>query len=55
LYPLPPILYLLLTGWTLGFTLINRPAEGLFSLAIISLGLVFYFLAAKRKQRTLTV
>lgn len=45
LYPQPPILYLLLIGWTL----IGRPTEGLFSLAIISLGLVFYFMAAKGK------
>lgn len=51
LYPLPPIIYLLLTGWTLGFTLVNRPVEGLFSLAIISLGLLFYFLAAKQETR----
>ncbi|CAN0404201.1 unnamed protein product [Discosporangium mesarthrocarpum] len=55
LYPLPPIIYLLLTGWTLGFTLVNRPVEALFSLAIISLGLLFYFLAAKAKPGSRTV
>lgn len=51
LYPLPPIIYLLLTGWTLGFTLINRPVEGLFSLGIIGLGLLFYWLAARKMER----
>ena len=48
LYPLPPLLYLLLTGWILGFTLISRPVEGLFSLGFIGSGLFFYWLAAKR-------
>ena len=46
LYPLPPLIYLLLTGWTLAFTLTNRPLEGLFSLAIIGSGIVIYWLAA---------
>ena len=32
LYPLPPIIYLVLTGWTLWFVLLNRPQEGLFGL-----------------------
>ena len=35
LYPLPPLIYLSLTGWTLWFVLINRPVEGLFGLGII--------------------
>lgn len=48
LYPLPPIIYLLLTGWTLAFTLINRPTEGLFSLGMIACGLLFYWLAARK-------
>ncbi len=45
LYPLPPIIYLSLTGWTLWFVLINRPVEGLFGLAIIASGLIFYVLS----------
>ncbi|HJN94178.1 MAG TPA: amino acid permease [Gammaproteobacteria bacterium] len=47
LYPLTPLIYLALTGWTLGFTLINRPVEGLFSLGIIGSGLIFYFLTSR--------
>jgi APA family basic amino acid/polyamine antiporter len=49
LYPLPPLIYLALTGWTLTFVLINRPVEGLFGLGIIALGLVFYFLSSMKK------
>lgn len=43
LYPLPPLIYMALTGWTLGFVLLSRPAEGLFGLASISLALIFYY------------
>jgi len=44
LYPLPPIIYLTLTGWTLLFVLLNKPVEGLFGLGVIGSGLVVYFL-----------
>ncbi len=50
LFPLPPLTYLAVTGWTLTFTLINRPAEALFSLAIIGSGLLFYFLTTRLPQ-----
>ena len=49
LYPLPPLIYLTLTGWTLTFVIISRPVEGLFGLGIIILGLVFYYLSSKEK------
>ena len=45
LYPLPPLIYLALTGWTLWFVLVSRPAEGLFGIGIIGSGLIFYFLS----------
>lgn len=45
MYPVPPLIYLALTGWTLYFVLVNRPVEGLFGLGIIVAGLVFYFLS----------
>ena len=48
LYPVTPIIFLLLTGWTLSFTLIERPVEGLFSLGVIASGLVFYFLSSRK-------
>jgi APA family basic amino acid/polyamine antiporter len=45
LFPIPPLIYLSLTGWTLWFVLINRPVEGLFGIGIIGSGLVVYFLS----------
>ena len=45
LYPIPPVIYLALTGWTLWFVLLNRPVEGLFGLGIIGSGLIVYFLS----------
>ena len=50
LFPLPPIIYLTLTAWTLWFVLLNRPQEGLFGLGIIGSGLLVYFLS--RAKRT---
>ncbi|MBT7225191.1 MAG: amino acid permease [Gammaproteobacteria bacterium] len=49
LFPLPPLIYLALTGWTLAFVLISRPVEGLFGLGIIGLGLIFYFISSMKK------
>jgi APA family basic amino acid/polyamine antiporter len=46
-YPLTPLIYLALTGWTLAFVLINRPVEALFALGVIAVGLVFYALFPK--------
>jgi APA family basic amino acid/polyamine antiporter len=51
LYPLPPLIYLALTGWTLWFVLLNRPAEGLFGLGIIAAGLIFYLLSLHRQKQ----
>ena len=46
-YPLTPLVYLALTGWTLTFVLVNKPVEGLFGLGVIASGLVFYFVSAR--------
>lgn len=46
-YPVTPIVYLLLTGWTLAYVLYGRPAEGLFGLAVISSGALIYALSAR--------
>ena len=54
LYPIPMLVYLLLIGWTLVFTLLNRPIEGLLSLALIGSGLAFFglnrFLQSQHSQ-----
>ena len=47
-FPLPPLIYLSLTGWTLYFVIVNRPIEGLFSLAIIASGGLIYFISTKK-------
>ncbi len=49
-YPITPLVFLTLTGWTLAFVLINKPVEGLFGLGVIASGLVFYFLSARASR-----
>lgn len=43
-YPLPPLVYLAITGWTLGYIIAHRPKEGLWGLAIIAGGALLYLL-----------
>ena len=50
LYPIPPLIYLALTGWTLYFVLMNRPVEGLFGLGIIAAGIIVYFLSLAKNR-----
>ncbi|MBT8089107.1 MAG: amino acid permease [Gammaproteobacteria bacterium] len=50
LFPIPPIIYLALTGWTLWFVLMNRPVEGLFGIGIIGSGLLVYFFSRARSR-----
>ena len=47
-FPLPPLIYLVLTGWTLYFVLINRPVEVLFSFMIIVSGGILYLISSKK-------
>lgn len=44
LYPLPPLIYLGFTGWTLTYILLQRPVEGLWGLAIVASGALCYYL-----------
>ncbi len=50
-YPVTPLIYLILMGWTLAFVLISRPTEALFGLALIVSGVVFYGLASRENAR----
>ena len=50
-YPVTPIIYLLLMGWTLAFVLISRPTEAWFGVALIASGVVFYWLASGGSAR----
>jgi APA family basic amino acid/polyamine antiporter len=54
-YPLTPLIYLILTGWTLTFVLINRPVEALLGLGVIGAGLVFYALSPKEVSQPIDI
>ena len=47
LYPLPPILFLTLIGWTLIYILQEKPQEALMSLLLVVLGGIFYFVSTR--------
>ena len=47
-YPVTPIVYLVLTSWTLLYILFDRPSQGLIGLGLIAAGLVFYWVAGRR-------
>ncbi len=42
LYPIPAMLYLLITGWTMIFVFLHKPIEALVALALIVAGLLVY-------------
>ena len=54
-YPITPLVYLALTGWTLAFVLVNKPVEGLFGLAVIASGLVFYLVSDRASRASVSV
>lgn len=41
-YPLPPLLFLAVTGWTLTYIVLQRPTEALAGTAVFATGAVFY-------------
>ena len=41
-YPLPPIVFLLVTGWAISYTILQRPMEGVFAAVMIVVGLGLY-------------
>ena len=47
LFPLTPLLYLAITGWTLTYIVLQRPAEGYWGLTIICAGGLFYLLTRR--------
>jgi len=47
-YPLTPLLFLLLNGWTLWFIVHDKPTESLYGLLTVAIGIVFYFLSRQR-------
>ena len=47
LYPVTPILFLLISGWILFFIFKNKTEESLFGLGTVALGFLFYWLSEK--------
>ena len=54
-YPVTPIVFLALTGWTLVFVLRDEPRAGLLGLAVVAVGLAFYFVTAHGRGSGLVV
>jgi APA family basic amino acid/polyamine antiporter len=50
LWPLPPVLFLILTGWTLVYTLMERPMEGFTGICIVLTGLLLWWLGQRRPR-----
>ena len=48
-YPVTPLIFLALTGWTLVFVLLQKPLEALLGIALVVGGLVFYYFARPRQ------
>ena len=48
-YPVTPLLFLLLSGWTLLFILRDKPTESLYGLGTLMVGLVVYGLVSRKK------
>ncbi len=46
-YPLPPLIFLTFTGWTLTHILLKRPQEGLMGLVIVACGGILYVLTVR--------
>lgn len=46
-YPLAPLIYMALTGWTLFYLLASRPAEAWLGVAVIGVGLLLYLVSGK--------
>jgi basic amino acid/polyamine antiporter, APA family len=49
-YPLPPIIFLIIVGWTLVYTIANRPVEALFGAGVIVTGILFYLFSTRAGQ-----
>ena len=49
-YPFTPILFLSITGWSVVYTLLNRPGESLVGIGFCALGVPAYYLLRKRRE-----
>lgn len=49
-YPVTPLVYLLVTGWTLTFVILQKPTEGLFGVGVILAGLALFLLTSRGRS-----
>ena len=49
-YPITPLIFLGITGWTLMYVVLQRPVEALISAAIVASGGVFYWLITRHEH-----
>ena len=49
-YPVTPLIFLALSGWTLLFILRDKPLESLYGLATLAVGAGVYFLGHRLKR-----
>jgi APA family basic amino acid/polyamine antiporter len=47
LYPLPPLIFLLITGWTLLYIVLQRPIEAMICVGIVGSGALFYLASSR--------
>ena len=50
-YPLPPLVFLAVTGWTLAYIVLQRPFEALAGAAIFATGAAFYVVSRRLSSR----
>jgi APA family basic amino acid/polyamine antiporter len=51
-YPLPPIIFAVITLWMMSYLLLWKTTESLAGLATALMGLLLYFCASKRMSRS---
>jgi APA family basic amino acid/polyamine antiporter len=51
-YPLPPVIFCIITVWMMVYLLLWKPTESLAGLATALAGLLLYFCAGKRLHRS---
>ena len=51
-YPLPPLVFLAVTGWTLTYIVLQRPGEALAGAAIFVTGAAFYAVSRRLSSRS---
>jgi APA family basic amino acid/polyamine antiporter len=51
LFPVPPLVFLLITGWTLLYVVLQRPVEAMITLFIVASGALFYFVSQRLSAR----